>query len=134
MLNRWLEQDALLTALEEVGAGCIGFMPLSQGLLTDRYLAGIPEGSRASRDSTLPSGLLTEELRTEFRALDDMARRRHQSLAQMALAWTLVTLASTSTLVGASSVEQLEANVAALDNLDFTDDELSEIDQLTGVR
>jgi len=134
MLNRWVEQDGLLDALEESGAGCIGFMPLSQGLLSDRYFEGIPPGSRASRDSTLPGGLLTEDLVAKLKALDVVARRRDQSLAQMALAWTLRDARMTSTLVGASSVEQLEANVAALDNVAFSEAELSEIDQLTVAR
>jgi L-glyceraldehyde 3-phosphate reductase len=129
LLDRWIEPE-LLDALEELGVGCIGFSPLAQGLLTDKYLEGVPEGSRASRDSTLPRARLTDELLARIRALDAVARRRGQSLAQLALAWTLRDPRMTSTLVGASSVEQLEANVAALVRLDFDADELVEIDRL----
>jgi len=128
MLNRWIE-DGLLDTLEEFGVGCIGFSPLAQGMLTDRYLHGVPEGSRASRDSSLSPEWLTDEYLARVRALNEIAARRSQTLAQMALAWTLRDPRMTSTLVGASSVTQLEANVAALDNLSFTDDELAEIDK-----
>jgi L-glyceraldehyde 3-phosphate reductase len=128
MLNRWIE-DGLLDVLGEEGIGCIVFSPLAQGLLTDRYLAGIPEGSRASRDDTLSRGMLNEETLARVRALNEIAGRRGQSLAQMALAWTLRDPGVTSTLAGASSVQQLEQNVAALRNLDFTPDELREIDR-----
>ena len=127
MLNRWIEPD-LLDTLGTEGIGCICFSPLAQGLLTDRYLDGIPEGSRASRDDSLSPGRLTDELLASLRALNEIAARRGQSLAQLALAWTLRDPRMTSTLVGASSVAQLEANVAALDRLDFTSDELAEID------
>jgi L-glyceraldehyde 3-phosphate reductase len=109
--------------------GCICFSPLAQGMLTDRYLDGIPEGSRASRESSLSPDLLTEEALDKIRALTEIAAERGQSLAQMALAWTLRDPRVTSTLVGASSVAQLQLNVAALDRLDFTDDELREIDR-----
>ena len=98
-------------------------------MLTDRYLDGIPEGSRASRPGSLSPDLLTEQALAKIRALNDIAARRGQTLAQLALAWTLRDPRVTSTLVGASSVAQLEANVGALDNLEFTDDELSEIDR-----
>ena len=128
MLNRWIEHG-LLDTLGELGVGCITFSPLAQGMLTDRYLDGIPEGSRASRPSSLSPDLLTEETLAKIRALNDIAARRGQTLAQMALAWTLRDPRVTSTLVGASSVAQLEANVGALDNLDFTDEELAEIDR-----
>jgi L-glyceraldehyde 3-phosphate reductase len=128
MLNRWIEPE-LLDTLEELGVGCIGFSPLAQGMLTDKYLHGIPEGSRASRDGSLSPKLLTDEAMEKIRALNEIAQGRGQSLAQMALAWTLRDPRMTSTLVGASSVEQLESNVAAIDNLDFTDDELAEIDR-----
>lgn len=128
MLNRWIE-DGLLDVLEAEGVGCIGFSPLAQGLLTDRYLRGIPEGSRASRGTSLSPDLLTEETLAKVRALTAIAQRRGQSLAQMALAWTLRDPRMTSTLIGASSVRQLEDNVAALDNLGFTDEELVEIDR-----
>jgi L-glyceraldehyde 3-phosphate reductase len=128
MLNRWIE-DGLLDALGELGVGCIGFSPLAQGMLTDRYLDGIPEGSRASRPTSLSPDLLTEEALDKIRALREIATARGQTLAQLALAWTLRDERITSTLVGASSVEQLEMNVAALDRLDFTPDELAEIDR-----
>jgi L-glyceraldehyde 3-phosphate reductase len=128
MLNRWIEPE-LLATLDELGVGCIGFSPLAQGLLTDKYLDGVPEGSRASRHSTLSPDLLTDETLAKVRALDELARERGQSLAQMALAWTLRDPRMTSTLAGASSVEQLEANVGALERLDFSDDELAEIDR-----
>ena len=128
MLNRWIEPE-LLDVLEDEGVGCIGFSPLGQGMLTDKYLDGIPEGSRASRDSSLSPDLLTDEAMDKIRALNDIASRRGQTLAQMALAWTLRDPRMTSTLVGASSVEQLEGNVAALDRLDFSDEELAEIDR-----
>jgi L-glyceraldehyde 3-phosphate reductase len=129
MLNRWIERDRLLDTLEEKGAGCIAFSPLAQGMLTDRYLAGIPEGSRASQGKSLSTDLLTEDALTHVRALDEIARGRGQSLAQMALAWALRDPRLTTVLIGASSVGQLEQNVGALDRLDFTDDELAAIDR-----
>jgi L-glyceraldehyde 3-phosphate reductase len=129
MLNRWIETEGLLDTLEDVGAGCIAFSPLAQGMLTDKYLNGIPEGSRASQDKSLSSELLTEEALGHVRALHEMAQQRGQSLAQMALAWALRDTRVTSVLVGASSVRQLEQNVGALDNLAFTDDELERIEQ-----
>jgi L-glyceraldehyde 3-phosphate reductase len=128
MLNRWIEPE-LLDTLGDLGVGCIGFSPLAQGMLTDKYLAGIPAGSRASRDGSLSPGLITETAMEKIRALNDIAQRRGQTLAQMALAWTLRDPRMTSTLVGASSVAQLEANVAAIDKLEFTEDELGEIDR-----
>jgi L-glyceraldehyde 3-phosphate reductase len=128
MLNRWIE-DELLDVLGELGAGCICFSPLAQGMLTDKYLNGIPEGSRAARDYSLTKELLTDEALDKIRALNELAARRGQTLAQLALAWTLRDPRVTSTLVGASSVAQLEENVAALDRLDFTEDELAEIDR-----
>jgi L-glyceraldehyde 3-phosphate reductase len=128
MLNRWIEPE-LLDALGEVGVGCIGFSPLAQGMLTDRYLQGVPEGSRASRPGSLSPDLIDEEALGKIRGLNEIAQRRGQSLAQMALAWTLRDPRMTSTLVGASSVAQLEDNVAALDNLSFSQDELAEIDR-----
>ena len=129
MLNRWIEEDGLLDVLEDEGVGCIVFSPLAQGLLTDRYLDGIPDGSRASRPGTMDRDQLNEATLDKVRALNDLAGRRGQSLAQMAIAWTLRDPRVTSALVGASSVAQLEANVAALDNLEFSDDELAEIDR-----
>jgi L-glyceraldehyde 3-phosphate reductase len=128
MLNRWIEPD-LLDALGELGIGCIVFSPLAQGMLTDKYLDGIPEGSRASRESSLSPDLLTPEALEKIRALNEIAGRRGQSLAQMAVAWVLRDERVTSALIGASSVAQLEANVAALKNLDFSPDELAEIDE-----
>jgi len=128
MLNRWIEPE-LLDTLGELGIGCIVFSPLAQGMLTDRYLNGIPEGSRASRHGSLSPDLINEQSLAKIRALNEIAARRSQTLAQLALAWTLRDPRVTSTLIGASSVAQLEANVAALDKLDFTDEELAEIDQ-----
>jgi L-glyceraldehyde 3-phosphate reductase len=129
LLNRWIERG-LLDALEEVGAGCITFSPLAQGLLTDKYLNGIPEGSRASeKGGSLSPDLLTDEALDRVRALDRLAQGRGQSLAQMALAWTLRDPRVTTTLIGATSVAQLEMNVGALDRLDFAADELAEIDR-----
>ena len=128
MLNRWIEPE-LLDALEELGVGCIGFSPLAQGMLTDKYLHGIPEGSRASRHGSLSPNLITDTAVEKIRALNEIAQRRGQTLAQMALAWTLRDPRMTSTLVGASSVEQLESNVAAIDNLAFSEAELAEIDR-----
>jgi L-glyceraldehyde 3-phosphate reductase len=128
MLNRWIEPE-LLDTVGELGVGCIGFSPLAQGMLTDKYLNGIPAGSRASRDGTLSPKLLTDSALAKIRALHEIAARRGQSLAQMALAWSLRDPRMTSALVGASSVDQLEANVGALENLHFSDDELAEIDQ-----
>jgi L-glyceraldehyde 3-phosphate reductase len=128
MLNRWIEEE-LLDTLGGLGVGCIVFSPLAQGLLTDKYLEGIPEGSRATRGSTLSLELITEETVAKIRALNELAAGRGQTLAQMALAWTLRDPRITSTLVGASSVEQLEANVAALERPDFTEDELTEINR-----
>jgi L-glyceraldehyde 3-phosphate reductase len=128
MLNRWIEGD-LLDALGELGAGCIVFSPLAQGMLTDRYLDGIPEGSRATQHKSLSPDLLTEESLAKMRALNEIAKGRGQSLAQLALAWTLRDPRVTSTLIGASSVAQLETNVAALDRLELSDDELAEIDR-----
>jgi L-glyceraldehyde 3-phosphate reductase len=128
MLNRWIEPE-LLDVLAEQGVGCIVFSPLAQGMLTDKYLHGIPEGSRASRPATLSADLITDEALEKIRALNEIAGPRGQSLAQMALAWALRDPRITSALAGASSVDQLETNVAALERMDFTDDELAEIDK-----
>src|SRR5215472_3146396 len=128
LLNRWIEAE-LLDVLGQEGVGCIVFSPLAQGLLTDKYLAGVPAGSRASRPGTLSGDLLTEETLAKVRALNEIATRRGQTLAQMALAWTLRDPRVTSTLIGASSVAQLEQNVAALHELDFSAEELAEIDR-----
>jgi L-glyceraldehyde 3-phosphate reductase len=128
LLNRWIE-GGLLDTLEELGIGCIAFSPLAQGMLTSRYLDGIPADSRAARDTSLSPNLLTEQNLTHIRALNEIAKARGQSLAQMALAWCLRDSRVTSVLIGASSVAQLEDNVAALAKLDFTADELAAIDQ-----
>jgi len=128
MLNRWIE-TSLLDVLADVGAGCIAFSPLAQGMLTDKYLQGIPAGSRASQNKSLDPSLLSEAALAHVRALNDLARGRGQSLAQMALAWALRDPRVTSLVAGASSVAQLEQNVAALDNLEFGADELAAIDQ-----
>jgi L-glyceraldehyde 3-phosphate reductase len=128
LLNRWIE-PALLDTLGELGVGCIGFSPLAQGMLTSKYLDGIPEGSRAAANTSLSPDLLTDQALAKIRALNEIAGRRGQSLAQMALAWTLRDPRMTSTLIGASSVAQLEDSLGALGNLDFSDDELAEIDR-----
>ena len=128
MLNRWIE-DELLDVTEELGIGVIAFSPLAQGLLTDKYLDGIPEGSRASRDSSLDRKHLSEDNLNRIRALNEIAKRRGQTLAQMALVWALRDPRVTSVLFGASSVQQLEENMAALDNQAFSAEELQEIDR-----
>jgi len=128
MLNRWIEPD-VLDAVGELGVGCIAFSPLAQGMLTSKYLGGIPEGSRASWPSSLSPDLLTDEALANIRALNEIASGRGQTLAQMALAWVLRDERVTSALIGASSVAQLEDNIAALDRLGFSDDELAEIDR-----
>jgi len=127
MLNRWVE-GGLLDTLEEVGAGCIAFSPLAQGMLTDKYLKGIPPGSRMAENSSLSKNLLTEQNLAHIRALNEIAGRRGQSLAQLAIAWLTRDERISSVLIGASSVRQLEQNIAALDNLDFTAEELADID------
>ena len=128
MVNRWVESDGLLDALESAGMGCISFAPLAQGLLTDKYLAGIPEGSRASQGKSLDPELLSDEMVRRLRGLNDIARGRGQSLAQLALNWVLRDSRMTSALIGASSVKQLEENVAALAAPALTAAELKEID------
>jgi L-glyceraldehyde 3-phosphate reductase len=128
LINRWIE-DGLLDVLGELGTGCIVFSPLAQGMLTDKYLEGIPPDSRAAENSSLSPDLLTGEALERIRGLNEIARARGQSLAQMALAWTLRDARVTSTLIGASSVRQLEDNVASLDMLLFAEDELAEIDR-----
>jgi len=128
MLNRWIE-DRLLDVLGAEGVGCIAFSVLAQGLLSDRYLNGIPPGSRASMDGSLTRDMLSDDNLARIRALNDIALQRTQSLAQMAIAWALRDHRVTSVLIGASSVAQLEQNVTALEHLDFTDDELANIDR-----
>ncbi len=128
MLNRWVE-EGLLDVLGEEGIGCIAFSPLAQGMLTDRYLAGIPAGSRAAQGKSLDPGLLSEAAMAHVRALNDLAAERGQSLAQLALSWALRDERVTSVLIGASSTAQLDANLACLDGPPLTDDELTRIDQ-----
>ncbi|MFO7690456.1 MAG: L-glyceraldehyde 3-phosphate reductase [Cryobacterium sp.] len=128
MFNRWVEDD-LLDTLDDIGVGCIAFSPLAQGLLTDRYLNGIPADSRVARDGSANTSMVNEQTLAGIRALTRIAAGRGQSLAQLALAWVLRSPRVTSALIGASSVAQLESNVAALDNLDFTAEELAAIDE-----
>ena len=128
MLNRWMEEK-LLDVLGEQGVGCIAFSPLAQGLLTDRYLDGIPQDSRASKDSSLSPDMLNEENLNHVRALREIAQKRGQRVSQLAIAWALRDPRVTSVLLGASSVAQLEENLASLDNLVFSTDELTQIDQ-----
>ncbi|MGW4154535.1 L-glyceraldehyde 3-phosphate reductase [Micromonospora chersina] len=132
MLNRWTEADGLLDTLEQAGAGCIAYSPLAQGLLTDRYLGGIPADSRVRTSVFLNESDLSEGKMATIRGLAAVAERRGQSLAQLALAWALRDPRMTSLIIGASSVAQLEGNVAALDNLDLGVDELAEIDRHLG--
>jgi L-glyceraldehyde 3-phosphate reductase len=129
MLNRWIENEGLLDALGDLGVGCIAFSPLAQGLLTDRYLDGVPEGSRASRPGSLSPELLSDETLAKVRSLNAVAQQRGQSLAQLAIAWTRRDSRVTSALIGASSVEQLEANVRSLERAAFSAEELAEIDR-----
>jgi L-glyceraldehyde 3-phosphate reductase len=128
MFNRWIEPE-LLDVLEHEGVGCIAFTALAQGLLTDRYLSGVPADSRAAQGKSLDRDTITEESLKRVRALNEIANERGQTLAQMALAWVLRDRRMTSTLIGASSLKQLEDNVAAVKCLDFSADELAEIDQ-----
>ncbi len=128
MINRWIEEE-LLGVLGELGVGCIAFSPLAQGMLTNKYLRGIPEGSRAAQDKSLDPRLLTDETLAHIRALDELASSRGQTLAQMALAWALRDPRVSSVLIGASSVEQLDDSLGAMERLEFTDEELSAIDR-----
>jgi L-glyceraldehyde 3-phosphate reductase len=129
MVNRWLERDHLLDALEEVGAGCIAFSPLAQGLLTDRYLKGIPADSRIATHGAMDASMLTESNMAKVRSLDAIAQRRGQTLAQLALIWALRDHRMTSLVLGASSVAQLNDNIGALSQVDLSDEELAEIDR-----
>ena len=133
LLNRWVDSSGLLDTLESNGVGCIAFTPLAQGLLTGKYLQGIPEGSRMQREGKKVRGLtenmLTESNLNSLRMLDEMAKRRGQTMAQMALSWLLKDNRVTSVLIGASRPEQLEENVQALNNLAFSAEELAQIDQ-----
>ncbi|MET9323216.1 L-glyceraldehyde 3-phosphate reductase [Streptomyces sp. NPDC003038] len=128
MINRWTEEDGLLDTLEEAGMGCISFAPLAQGLLTGKYLKGIPAGSRATQGKSLNPDLLSDEVVRRLSGLNDIAARRGQSLAQLALKWVLRDERMTSALIGASSVKQLEENVAALAGAPLSEQELKEID------
>ncbi|WP_326558328.1 L-glyceraldehyde 3-phosphate reductase [Micromonospora sp. NBC_01796] len=128
MVNRWIERDNLLDTLEEAGAGCIAFSPLAQGLLTDRYLHGVPADSRVATSVFLNESHLSDTTMTKVRALNEIAARRGQTLAQLALAWALRDKRMTSLIIGASSVTQLEDNIAALDNVELSDAELAEIE------
>jgi len=129
MLNRWIEEDHLLDTLEEIGAGCIAFSPLAQGLLTNRYLNGVPADSRIATGGAMTADMLTDDRLARVRALNEVAARRGQTLAQLALVWALRDPRMTSLVIGASSVAQLEDNVAALANTDVTDAELAEVDR-----
>ncbi|WP_291051092.1 L-glyceraldehyde 3-phosphate reductase [Herbiconiux sp.] len=133
MFNRWIE-DGLLDTLGELGVGCIAFSPLAQGLLTDRYLDGVPADSRAARDGSLSKRMLSDETLERVRGLNDIASSRGQSLAQLALAWALRDERMTTVLIGASSVQQLDDNLQAVQNLSFSAEELSRIDELAGER
>lgn len=129
MLNRWIETDGLLDVAQEEGFGIIGFTALAQGMLTGRYLDGVPRDSRAAAGKSFDTGWLTDDMLRRLRALNDIAARRGQTLAQMALAWALRDPRVTSLVIGASRPEQLEQNVAALENLGFSAEELAEIDE-----
>ncbi len=129
MLNRWVENEGLLPVLKDEGIGCIAFSVLAQGMLTGKYLSGIPEGSRATADDSLPPDFINEENIAKIRALNEIARERGQTLPQLAIAWALRDPRVTTALIGASKVEQIDDCVAALDNLDFSDEELARIDQ-----
>jgi len=128
MLNRWIEPE-LLDTLEELGIGCIAFSPLAQGMLTDKYVNGVPEGSRATRGGTLRQNMLSDDNIARIRALNEIAAKRGQTLAQMAIAWVLRDPRITSALIGARTVEQLDNSLAALDSPEFSPDELAEIDR-----
>ncbi len=128
MINRWLEDDNLLDTLEDVGAGCIAFSPLAQGLLTNRYLGGMPNDSRAATGGALSAESITPALLAQVAALNEIAAKRGQTLAQLALVWALRDPRMTSLVIGASSVKQLEDNIAALDNLTLSAEELEAID------
>jgi L-glyceraldehyde 3-phosphate reductase len=128
LLNRWIEED-LLDVLGDEGVGCIVFSPLAQGMLTDKYLDGIPEGTRAAAESSLSADMINEKTLEHVRALNGLAQQRGQTLAQMAIAWTLRDPRVTSSLIGARTVEQLEDSLGALRGLDFSGDELAEIDR-----
>jgi L-glyceraldehyde 3-phosphate reductase len=128
MLNRWIE-GGLLDVLDEEGVGCIAFSPLAQGVLTGKYLGGVPEGSRATRNDSLSSNQISDKTLSHVRNLSEIAARRGQSVAQMAISWVLRDQRVTSALIGASSVAQLEENLAAAGKTEFTPEEIAAIDQ-----
>ena len=132
MLNRWVETDGLLDCLDDLGIGSIAFTPLAQGLLTNKYIGGIPQNSRALQGKSLDRDKLTEELIGNLRALNDLAQARNQTLAQMALAWVLRGGRVTTALIGASSAQQVVDCAQAVENIEFTASELAEIDLLSG--
>jgi L-glyceraldehyde 3-phosphate reductase len=129
MFNRWIEEQDLLGMLEHEGVGCIAFSPLAQGLLTDRYLDGVPADSRVATGGALDAGMLTDQNLARVRALNELAKRRGQSLSQLALSWALRDPRMTSVVIGVSSVAQLDNNVATVAHLDFTDEELAEVER-----
>lgn len=131
LLNRWVEHDGLLDTLDELGVGSIAFTPLAQGILTTKYLGGIPEGSRATQGKSLLDGMINERSLASVRALNEMAQARDQTLAQMALAWVLRSGRVTSALIGASRPEQIVDCVGAVDNLEFSEAELARIDEIS---
>jgi L-glyceraldehyde 3-phosphate reductase len=128
LLNRWIE-GGLLDTLEELGVGCIAFSPLAQGMLTDKYLGGVPSDARAVRGKYFPKDALSERNLTHVRALNDLAKERGQTLAQMAISWALRDKRVTSALIGARNVQQLEDSLAAVRNISFSDEELTRIDR-----
>lgn len=132
MFNRWIEEDGLKDTLQDLGVGSIAFTPLAQGMLTKKYLGGIPDDSRAAQGKSLAKGLITDEAIDSIRALNDIAERRGQTLAQMALAWVLRGEGITTALIGASKSSQIVDCAGAVDNLDFTAAELAEIDKHAG--
>ena len=132
MLNRWVEKDGLLNTLDDLGVGSIAFTPLAQGLLTNKYLNGVPDQSRANQDKSLDKQHLTPELLKNLNALNTIAKDRGQTLAQMALAWVLRGERITTALIGASKAQQVADCAGAVKNLEFTESELSEIDKLSG--
>jgi L-glyceraldehyde 3-phosphate reductase len=129
MFNRWTEKQELLSTLDRVGAGCIAFSPLAQGLLTDRYLNGVPSDSRVATGGAMSAEMLSEDVLSRVRSLNDIAKRRGQSLAQLAIQWALRDPRMTSVVIGASSVAQLEANAASVNGPVLTEEELAEIDR-----
>ncbi len=132
MINRWVETDGLKDTLRDLGVGSIAFTPLAQGMLTKKYLKGIPAGSRATQNKSLLQGMISEQVISNIRKLNDIAAGRGQTLAQMAIAWVLRNGGITSALIGASRAEQVVDCCGAIENLDFTDEELAEIDKYSG--